>query len=1076
MLKLFNDFTKPINNKKGFTIVELVIVIAVIAILSAVLIPTFNNIIESANMSKATQEVKNSIKNFYNDNIDYDLEKLVIVYYDKDSNKGEIKYIFTNEKQELKPLEYDSYSINEKVLAVNGIIYYELMLDKSEGIPDHIVLYTIDDITEYYNLIVDEKSKLISHEEKSRIEKEYRKGEIVTINLQEHHNIKYLLYINEKLANFNVVSYYENLNSNDLLKSIKEISIKVEKDIVIRIDYIDLHMITIDNDSKYFFDNSSIEELQTYHEHDENITITPILSKQYELELYIDDAFVSTLKLGENETYSFNITKDIMIRIVSVEYIEPPKDESLLLKQIVSELNDLDIYKVNEIIQKDPIILEDAMYKPNYSMLKNCIYLDYKAHVVEFLTSLGNLQYKLYEEPINAEYSDYSYVFLLDDEVIEITIEKKYVIDGNIYLLDTDVNEYVNLANYSFKYGFIVDTDNNEARVYIKEDNEGQENDIYVDINALQESVDLRRIVLSYDVMDAASGVDISRAGTIKYDKLKTKYLKIENNYFEIIDRKTINILDTYCTIISDYSLEAFINEFIVDVYCSNAIDNEIQNLFKVRVDDYITLGFVKDAIQKYTEYKEVNFDYSVTNGIISSGRIYNDLTFDEKIMIDSQGWTIMCEYNKEYHYSLTIKDGYHIVDDVSNLSGIYHSGSIVNININDLELPDEKVLLITETSDERFIQRKYKAGTDISYEVEIVGSDVTLELLIVGDENVFEEELYLKDVNKDVYEITRLDSEYVKEIIYIESSKLSSGNTLTECNYVLNNTDREKEYVFHFISCLDQMKYSSMKNLTNAIQSGSTGYYIVNMNDGTSYSFMLSGTINSLEDSDSSIELYLNLPDMTFISVKNCNVSKEGLTLFNSSMLYKDNSVELKPNHKAILYDMDIETKKYIDIRGIIFKEYSFDSNIIDETKNFSMRINKDSNIESVNNDDKVIIYFCSSNIIRVESNNQKYHYQVINDFSFEKYLPCIIMTNVIEIYNLEEELLCAIRVSLGQIVSKDDLIKHIGDIYSEDMIFVDKEYKAMPGQGPKDIFSEMNQIIITNNMEIILLPAMAN
>ena len=53
-----------------------------------------------------TAKVKNSIKNFYNDNIDYDLEKLVIVYYDKDSNKGEIKYIFTNEKQEIKPLEY----------------------------------------------------------------------------------------------------------------------------------------------------------------------------------------------------------------------------------------------------------------------------------------------------------------------------------------------------------------------------------------------------------------------------------------------------------------------------------------------------------------------------------------------------------------------------------------------------------------------------------------------------------------------------------------------------------------------------------------------------------------------------------------------------------------------------------------------------------------------------------------------------------------------------------------------------------------------------------------------------------
>ena len=41
------------NNKKGFTIVELVIVIAVIAILAAVMIPTFGAIVEDANKSSA---------------------------------------------------------------------------------------------------------------------------------------------------------------------------------------------------------------------------------------------------------------------------------------------------------------------------------------------------------------------------------------------------------------------------------------------------------------------------------------------------------------------------------------------------------------------------------------------------------------------------------------------------------------------------------------------------------------------------------------------------------------------------------------------------------------------------------------------------------------------------------------------------------------------------------------------------------------------------------------------------------------------------------------------------------------
>ena len=51
------------NNKKGFTIVELVIVIAVIAILAAVLIPTFSSIIKKAKISNDTVLAKNLLSN-----------------------------------------------------------------------------------------------------------------------------------------------------------------------------------------------------------------------------------------------------------------------------------------------------------------------------------------------------------------------------------------------------------------------------------------------------------------------------------------------------------------------------------------------------------------------------------------------------------------------------------------------------------------------------------------------------------------------------------------------------------------------------------------------------------------------------------------------------------------------------------------------------------------------------------------------------------------------------------------------------------------------------------------------------
>ena len=58
------------NSRKGFTIVELVIVIAVIAILAAVLIPTFSGIIKKAQDSKVVQEANAAYK-MYVASVDY---------------------------------------------------------------------------------------------------------------------------------------------------------------------------------------------------------------------------------------------------------------------------------------------------------------------------------------------------------------------------------------------------------------------------------------------------------------------------------------------------------------------------------------------------------------------------------------------------------------------------------------------------------------------------------------------------------------------------------------------------------------------------------------------------------------------------------------------------------------------------------------------------------------------------------------------------------------------------------------------------------------------------------------------
>lgn len=75
--------------KKAFTITELVIVIAVIAILAAVLIPTFSNVIQSANESASMQNNHNAFSSYMD-------EKTGLVSSEGNSFEGDTYYVFMN--------------------------------------------------------------------------------------------------------------------------------------------------------------------------------------------------------------------------------------------------------------------------------------------------------------------------------------------------------------------------------------------------------------------------------------------------------------------------------------------------------------------------------------------------------------------------------------------------------------------------------------------------------------------------------------------------------------------------------------------------------------------------------------------------------------------------------------------------------------------------------------------------------------------------------------------------------------------------------------------------------------------
>lgn len=100
-------------NKKGFTIVELSIVIAVIAILSAVLVPTFSGVIKNAKNSAAIQEARNAYTEYTLACTENDTDAETTVIYKADNgkfvviNNGQVnETAFASEEKAIEELGY----------------------------------------------------------------------------------------------------------------------------------------------------------------------------------------------------------------------------------------------------------------------------------------------------------------------------------------------------------------------------------------------------------------------------------------------------------------------------------------------------------------------------------------------------------------------------------------------------------------------------------------------------------------------------------------------------------------------------------------------------------------------------------------------------------------------------------------------------------------------------------------------------------------------------------------------------------------------------------------------------------
>ena len=113
------------NNKKGFTIVELVIVIAVIAILAGVLIPTFAGIVKKANNSSIQQETRAALTVILaEENGQLDSAADYYFYYNSKDGVSYFKYNKTTAKlEEVKDTAANIDSDKKIVLNDNDVVW-----------------------------------------------------------------------------------------------------------------------------------------------------------------------------------------------------------------------------------------------------------------------------------------------------------------------------------------------------------------------------------------------------------------------------------------------------------------------------------------------------------------------------------------------------------------------------------------------------------------------------------------------------------------------------------------------------------------------------------------------------------------------------------------------------------------------------------------------------------------------------------------------------------------------------------------------------------------------------------------
>lgn len=190
---------KQTRTRKGFTLVELVIVIAVIAVLSAILIPTFGSIIENAMKAQAFD----ACKQMYNDYREDMLKQNIKVRSGIVLEKGEYAYVGMNgELKELTKLGESNVEFDD-ICLLSGVIAY----DGFGEIPAVYVMPTSEAVR-VYSLQISETEQYIFYVSDKAYDSKSANGVVGCLEAEENGIKRYLSAYGRYSNTFNPITTY----------------------------------------------------------------------------------------------------------------------------------------------------------------------------------------------------------------------------------------------------------------------------------------------------------------------------------------------------------------------------------------------------------------------------------------------------------------------------------------------------------------------------------------------------------------------------------------------------------------------------------------------------------------------------------------------------------------------------------------------------------------------------------------------------------------------------------------------------------------------------------------------------